>query len=77
MGGNIEATGLEERSEMRSASGSTVIAATEMDWEQREPINWTGTFASQQIPNDNRVVESRKILDDLRYGSWPTFRFAI
>ena len=65
-GYSLWSTGLERRSEMRSGTGTnvTVLAATEQDWVQRAPIAWTGTSTVEQIANDNRVIETRKFLDD-------------
>src|SRR5256714_1992164 len=62
-GYTLWSTGLERRTETRDAAGN-LIAASEQDWSQRVPVNWTGySYTTQQIANDNRVNEARKILD--------------
>ena len=63
-GYSLWSTGLEKRSELRDTNGTTILTASEQDWEQREPIDWTGTSPDEQVANNNRVVETRKILDD-------------
>jgi RHS repeat-associated protein len=65
-GYSLWSTGLEKRSEMLSGTGSgaNVLAASEQDWVQRKPIAWTGTSTVEQIANDNRVIETRRFLDD-------------
>jgi RHS repeat-associated protein len=55
-------TGVEWRTETRNAAGA-VIAASEQDWTQRTPVVWS-TYPQEQLANDNRVNEERKILDD-------------
>jgi RHS repeat-associated protein len=55
-------TGIEWRTETRNAAG-VVIAATEQDWTQRAPLVWS-TYPQEQLANDNRVNEERKILDN-------------
>ncbi|MBI3651645.1 MAG: hypothetical protein HY231_11565, partial [Acidobacteria bacterium] len=62
-GYSLWSTGLERRSEMLSSTGA-VLAASEQDWTQRTTINWTTGYPAQQIASDNRITESRKILDD-------------
>jgi RHS repeat-associated protein len=62
-GYSIWSTGLERRSEHRDTNGTTVLAASEQDSSQRAPVSWT-SFTTQQIANDNRVDETRKILND-------------
>jgi hypothetical protein len=63
-GYNLWSTGVERRTETLSADGTMVIVASEQDWSQRAPINWTSTtYASYQTENDNRVNEERKILE--------------
>jgi RHS repeat-associated protein len=64
-GYSLWSTGLEKRSEMRSGTGtgSTVLTATEQDWVQRAKVIWNGTVSDEQIANDNRVVETRKVVD--------------
>lgn len=57
-------TGLESRVESLDASGAVVLAASEKDWSQRAPVAWSFGYAAQQIQNDNRVDEERRILDD-------------
>ncbi|HXM47136.1 MAG TPA: hypothetical protein VN956_04655, partial [Pyrinomonadaceae bacterium] len=61
-GYSLWSTGLELRTETRDVNGN-VIAANEQDWSQRAPVVWS-YYSSQQIANDNRVNEERKILDD-------------
>ncbi|MEK6303568.1 MAG: RHS repeat-associated core domain-containing protein [Acidobacteriota bacterium] len=63
-GYSLWSTGLERRSEHRDTDGTTVLAAGEQDWSQRASVSWLG-FATQQIANDNRVNDERKILNDL------------
>lgn len=64
-GYSLWSTGLEKRSEMLSGVGmnATVLTASEQDWVQRKPIAWTGTSTVEQIANDNRIIETRKIVD--------------
>jgi RHS repeat-associated protein len=68
-GYSLWSTGLESRSEMRNASGSSVIMANEHIWTQRKTIQgegkWTTGYPIQEIANDNRVNEERRILDNL------------
>lgn len=60
---NLWSTGVEYRTEIRNAAGDAVISASEQDWTQRAPVAWS-TYPQEQPANDNRVNESRKILDD-------------
>jgi hypothetical protein len=68
-GYSLWSTGLESSSEMRNASGSAVILTSARDWAQRKTIQaegkWTTGYPIQEIANDNRVKEERKILNDL------------
>ena len=57
-------TGVEKRTEVRDASGTAVISATEQDWAPRANVSWTTGYAQEQPANDNRVNEQRKFLDD-------------
>lgn len=61
-GYSIWTTGLERRTEVRDAN-DVVISASEKDWSQRTAVIWTG-YTTEQIQNDNRVNETRAILDD-------------
>jgi len=62
-GYTVWSTGLEWRTETYDATG-TLIAASEQDWSQRVPVNWSPTtYAQEQPENDNRVNEERKILE--------------
>ncbi len=61
-GYSLWSTGLEWRSETRDGSGN-VLAASEQDWSQRAPVVWTTGYSQEQPANDNRVNESRKILE--------------
>ncbi|MDQ3665842.1 MAG: hypothetical protein M3410_04420, partial [Acidobacteriota bacterium] len=62
-GYSLWSTGLERRNETLNAAGSSVISAGEQDWSQRTPVVWSFGYTSEQIQNDNRVNEERKILD--------------
>jgi YD repeat-containing protein len=63
-GYSLWSTGLERRTERRGSNGITVVGASEQDWSQRAAVSWSGSYATQQIANDNRVDEERRILDD-------------
>jgi RHS repeat-associated protein len=62
-GYSLWSTGVEWRTETRDA-GNAVMSASEQDWSQRTPVVWTTGYAQEQPSNDNRVNESRTILDD-------------
>jgi RHS repeat-associated protein len=64
-GYSLWSTGVERRTETRDAVGN-VMAASEQDWTQRAALNWSSytPYPTEQIANDNRVNEERKILDD-------------
>lgn len=62
-GYSLWSTGVEYRTETRDAAGN-VLAASEQDWSQRTAVSWPGLTTAEQIANDNRVNEARKILDD-------------
>jgi len=64
-------TGIEYRTETRDAAGA-IIAASEQDWTQRAPLAWSG-YPQEQLANDNRVTEERKILDDGSTSKVDTF----
>lgn len=64
-------TGIEYRTETRDAAGA-IIAATEQDWTQRAALVWT-SYPQEQLANDNRVNEERKILDDGSLAKVQTF----
>ena len=70
-GYSLWSTGLELRGETRDAS-NVVIDASEQDWSQRAPVTWS-YYQSEQIANDNRVNEERKILDDGSVAKVDTF----
>jgi len=55
-------TGVEWRTESRDAANA-VMSASEQDWSQRAAVSWS-TYTQEQPANDNRVNESRSILDD-------------
>jgi RHS repeat-associated protein len=56
-------TGIEWRTETRDAAGA-IISASEQDWSQRTPVVWTTGYGQEQPENDNRVNETRQILDN-------------
>ncbi len=62
-GYSLWSTGLERRTETLNAAGSSVISTGEQDWSQRAAVNWTTGYTQEQPANDNRVNESRKILE--------------
>jgi RHS repeat-associated protein len=62
-GYSLWSTGRERRVETLNAAGTAALAASEQDWSQRAPVVWSHGYASEQIQNDNRVNEERKILD--------------
>jgi RHS repeat-associated protein len=58
-------TGIEWRTETRDAAGK-IITASEKDWARRTPAAWKNTdyLPQEEIENDNRVSQERKVLDD-------------
>src|SRR5215467_12264249 len=70
-GYSLWSTGVERRSEKLNSSGQVLLAG-EQDWTQRAQVSWT-TQTAQQIQNDNRVNESRRILDDGSIAKTDTF----
>jgi RHS repeat-associated protein len=61
-GYSLWSTGVEWCTESRDAA-NVVMRASEQDWSQRAAVSWS-TYTQEQPANDNRVNESRSILDD-------------
>ena len=64
-GYSLWSTGIESRTEILDAAGTTVIGASEQDWTQRASVNWAAytTYAQEQPEKDNRVNQSRRYLE--------------
>ncbi|MGI8835346.1 MAG: PA14 domain-containing protein [Pyrinomonadaceae bacterium] len=61
-GYSLWSTSLERLTETLNSNG-TILSAGEQDWSQRTPVVWSYGYTTEQIQNDNRVNESRKILE--------------